>query len=196
MSEIISPHMSAAKIQLLSESFARAKNYLEYGIGGSTVLAAVSNLASILAIDSSDEWINKVKLEIEKSSFTGNINLIHANLGPTGDWGYPLDESMLKSWPSYYASPWSIFHTENRSPDLILIDGRFRTSCFLYSILNCESGTRILWDDYLNRPEYHFVENVLAPQGLVDDMAIFNVTSSINRNLASTLLFNNLFNLD
>ena len=51
MSEIMTPHMSDAKIQLLKDSLDRASHYLEYGIGGSTVLAAQKSLQSIIAID-------------------------------------------------------------------------------------------------------------------------------------------------
>jgi len=196
MTEIMTPHMSAAKIQLLNDSFDRATHYLEYGIGGSTVLAAQKSLQSIVAIDSSEEWIHKVKTDIEKCVYTGNINLLHANLGTTAHWGYPTDELMVKNWPQYYASPWISYRSLNLSPDLILIDGRFRTPCFLYSLLHCKNGTRILWDDYLNRPEYHFVEQVLAPQGLIDDMAVFTVVDDIDKELVAILLFANLFNLD
>ena len=67
---------------------------------------------------------------------------------------------------------------------------------FLYSLLQCKTGTRILWNEYLNKPEYHFVEKVLRPQGLVDDMVIFVVDKNIDKNLVIDLLFRNLFNLD
>jgi hypothetical protein len=96
----------------------------------------------------------------------------------------------------YYAAPWTSFQSQGIDPDLILIDGRFRVSCFLYSVLHCKPGVRILWDDYLNRPEYHFVENVLSPQGLIDDMTIFTTTENLDKKLATILLFENLFNLD
>jgi len=131
MTEIMTPHMSAPKIQLLNDSFDRATHYLEYGIGGSTVLAAQKSLQSIMAIDSSDEWIQKVKTDIEKCVYTGNINLLHANLGATGHWGYPTDELMVKNWPQYYASPWISYRSLGHSPDLILIDGRFTNPFFI-----------------------------------------------------------------
>ena len=44
--------------------------------------------------------------------------------------------------------------------------------------------------------EYHIIEKVLRPQGLVDDMVIFVVDNDINKNLAIDLLLQNLFNLD
>jgi len=196
MSEAIKPHMSDAKIQLLTDSISRSAHYLEYGMGGSTILASEKSLSTIVAIDSSEEWIRKVHSSIEKTVYSSNIFLMHADLGKTSDWGYPADENNLKNWPQYYASPWIKYLSLVLSPDLILIDGRFRTSCFLFSLLHCEPGTRILWDDYLERPEYHFVERALHPQGLIDDMAIFKVTEKIDKKLVTFLLFENLFNLD
>jgi hypothetical protein len=196
MSDNLKPLMSDAKIQLLSNSLDRASHYLEYGMGESTLLAAAKSLLSIVSIDTSEEWISKVHASLEKSKHKGNIHLLHTNLGKTLDWGYPVNELFVKSWPSYYTSPWIEYRNLCSSPDLILIDGRFRSPCFLYSILHCKAGTRILWDDYLNRTEYHFVEKVLPPQGLIDDMAIFTVNENIDKQLASILLFENLFNLD
>jgi hypothetical protein len=196
MSEDIKPHMSDAKIQLLNDSISRSKHYLEYGMGGSTILASKQSLTSIVAIDSSEEWIGKVHSSIEKTVYASNIYLLHADLGKTSDWGYPIDENKVKNWPQYYASPWIKYRRLELSPDLILIDGRFRTSCFLFSLLHSETETRILWDDYLERPEYHFVEKALRPQGLIDDMAIFKVTEKIDKQLVTFLLFENLFNLD
>lgn len=196
MSNIMTPHMSAAKIQLLNDSLDRATHYLEYGIGGSTVLAAQKSLRTIIAIDSSKEWVDKVKTDIEKSFYNGNINLLLADLGATSDWGYPTNDQLVKNWPRYYSSPWISYKALNAHPDLILIDGRFRTPCFLYSLLHCKNGTRILWDDYQNRPEYHFIEKILPPQGLVEDMAIFSANENIDKNMATILLFENLFSLD
>lgn len=196
MSDILKPFMSDEKIKLLSNSLDRASHYLEYGMGGSTLLAAEKSLISIVSIDTSEEWISKVKASLENSKITANIRLLYVNLGMTLVWGYPVDELEVKNWPQYYASPWIEYKNSDSSPDLILIDGRFRSPCFLYSIIHCKAGTRILWDDYLNRPEYHFVERVLPPQGIIDDMAIFTVNENIDVQLASVLLFGNLFNLD
>ncbi len=196
MSEPIAPHMSAAKIKVLTDSFARARHYLEYGVGGSTLLAAQSSLQSIKAIDSHRDWIEKVNASILSASHTGDIRLILVELGKTSDWGYPADESMIKSWPLYYTTPWTTYTEQDISPDLILIDGRFRVACFLHSLLQCKPGTRILWDDYRDRVEYHAIEQVLRPIGLVDDMAIFSVSADFNRALALRVLFEHLFNPD
>jgi len=196
MSEITTPIFSDAKIQLLTNSCDRARHFLQYGLGESTVIAAQKSLSSIIAVHSNEEWINKVHAAIGSSAYSGNIRLMHANLGIIGDKGNPEDELMIKSWPKYYTEPWVEFRKQGLSPDLILIDGHFQSQCFLYSLLQCDSGTRIIWNDYLNKSEYHFVEKILHPQGLIEDMAIFTVKNNIDRQLANILLFENLFNLD
>lgn len=196
MSEFIEKKMSAAKTQLLADSYFICSNYLEYGMGGSTVQAAQKSISNIISIDNNQDLVSEVKTEIEKSIYSGNINLLHANLGNTSQNGFPLNETTLKAWPQYYAAPWNEYKSLGLLPDLILVNGRLRTPCFLYSILQCRTGTRILWNDYLNKPEYHFVEKLLKPQGLVEDMVIFVVDKNIDKNLAIDLLFQNLFNLD
>lgn len=41
--------------------------------------------------------------------------------------------------------------------DLILIDGRFRVACCLHCYNIIDKNTCIIFDDFLNRPEYHIV---------------------------------------
>lgn len=195
MSELIRK-MSVAKTQVLSDSYFICTNYLEYGMGESTVQAAQKSINTIISIDNNEDLVGEVKTEIENSIYSGNINLLRANLGFTSMVGNSSNETILKDWPQYYIAPWSKYKDLNLSPDLILINGRLRTPCFLYSLIQCNAGTRILWNEYFNKPEYHIVEKVLRPQGLVDDMVIFVVDKGINKNLAIDLLLQNIFNLD
>jgi hypothetical protein len=188
--------MSDAKTQLLSDSYFICSNYLEYGMGESTVQASQKSISTIISIDDNEDIVGEVKKGIEKTIYSGDINLLHANIGFTSNKRNFLNETTLKDWPQYYVAPWDKYKNLNLIPDLILINGSLRIPCFLYSLLQCKTGTRILWNEYLNKPEYHFVEKVLRPQGLVDDMVIFVVDQNINKNLAIDLLFKNLFNLD
>lgn len=188
--------MSAAKTQLLADSYFICSNYLEYGMGESTVQASQKSISTIVSIDNNEDLVGEVKTEIENTIYSGDINLLHANLALTSQNSNSLSETILKAWPQYYVAPWDKYKNLNLIPDLILINGRLRTPCFLYSLLQCKTGTRILWNEYLNKPEYHFVEKVLRPQGLVDDMVIFVVDKNIDKNLVIDLLFRNLFNLD
>ena len=196
MSEAMTPQMSEGKIQLLNTSLSRANHYLEFGFGNQTVLASQKSLTTLVAVDSREFLLNKVKSEIETVNFSGNIKLLHANLGPTSNNGHPINEQMIKSWPQYYAGPWTSYHQLNINPDLIFINGQLRIACFLYSLMQCKAGTRILWNDYQNHSPYHVIESVLPPLALVDDMAIFKAPEEFDRSLALTILFENLFSLD
>jgi hypothetical protein len=45
-----------------------------------------------------------------------------------------------------------------KTSKLVLVDGRFRVCCFLTTLKFAEEGTKIFFDDYLDRPQYHFIE--------------------------------------
>ena len=47
-------------------------------------------------------------------------------------------------------------------PKLVLVDGRFRVCCFLTSLKFAEAGTKIIFDDYVNSPHYHFIEKYVS----------------------------------
>ena len=59
-------------------------------------------------------------------------------------------------------------------PDLILIDGRFRVSTFLSCVLKFP-GAKVLFDDYVDRENYHVVESVIKPKRTVGRIAEFKV---------------------
>ena len=79
-----------------------------------------------------------------------------------GSYGIPIFKSPtsknINKWKSYVQAPWKVIY--NQTPDLIFIDGRFRVACALYSIIMMRDypKTKILIDDYLNRPEYKIIE--------------------------------------
>ena len=51
-----------------------------------------------------------------------------------------------------------LYGDKKKSPKLVIVGGRFRVCYFLTSLKFAEEGTKILFDDYANRPHYHFVE--------------------------------------
>jgi hypothetical protein len=95
------------------------------------------------------------------------------DIGPTKAWGYPVSRNSTKHWPAYCIAPWKSLEACGMSPDLILIDGRFRVAAFLYSLLMAKKGTTILFDDYEKRNHYHVVEQVIKPVKLLGRMAEF-----------------------
>lgn len=190
------PAMSKERIQTLTEHLINSKVYLEFGMGGSTVLAARIGVPHIFSVDSSREWLDNITNEVSKIKIRSKIKLLHADLGRIGDWGHPINQEKISNWPSYYSGPWRTIKDYGISPDLVLIDGRFRVACFLYSILNLNPGSIIIWDDYLPRPEYHIIESILKPYQYVDSMALFKVTEPIDYQKTLTMLFDNLYNQD
>jgi hypothetical protein len=196
MTEMPMPHMSATCREALAAALKACTTYLEFGMGGSTTLAASLGVPDIISVDSSKEWVERMSSQISALTITGNIQLLHANIGETGEWGYPIDSINMINWPSYYSGPWQAVKTSGLRPDLVLIDGRFRVACFLYSLLHLEAGAKILWDDYCSRPEYHSVEVHIRPTCFYDDMAVFTVAESKDAGAIVSHLFSCLYVLD
>jgi hypothetical protein len=183
------PHMPEAECQALTAALQSAQSYLEFGMGGSTVLAAWLGVPQIVSVDSSEKWIAKVAGQIAPIQSSSQIELLHAPIGETLEWGFPKDTQMQSLWPDYYSKPWRVVH----DPSLVLIDGRFRVPCFLYSLLQLKPGAIILWDDYADRSEYHHIEQHLAPVAYFGKMAKFLVPSHINSAKIISSLFENLY---
>ena len=74
------------------------------------------------------------------------------------EWPRALNFSPVKSISVNTDYVWK----PKKTPKLVLIDGRFRVCCFLTSLKFAEEGTKILFDDYTNRPHYHFVEKYVS----------------------------------
>lgn len=194
MTEMPRPHMSEARVQALTEQLRRSRTYLEFGMGGSTALAAWLGVEHIVSTDSSPEWISNVHQQIAGlGTRSRSIQLLHADLGEIGDWGHPKNTEKIHNWPNYFHGPWKVVRQKGLEPDTVLIDGRFRVSCFLYSLGNLQPGATIVWDDYLYRPEYHVVEQILKPVRLADDMAFFEVPEHVDPRPVQTLLFDRLY---
>ena len=134
--------------------------YLEFGSGGSTVLASQLVRDSVIAVDSSREWLEKVAAAcpVERSA---SLALTHVDIGPVGNWGVPQDEATKPRWPDYHTSIWA--NPAAAYADLVLVDGRFRVACFIQAALRTAPGTLLVIHDYPERRGYHVVEEVARP---------------------------------
>jgi hypothetical protein len=167
------------------EQLAKARNYMEYGSGGSTVLAnkMVTNLVSV---DSDANLLGDVQRKLQENDQRAMTKLIHVNIGLTEHWGMPVftrpTRRRLRRWEGYAKAPWRYFRTISQQPDLILVDGRFRVACVLESLLSLSplSQTQILLDDYVDRPWYDVVEQ-FADRELVGRMAILRPRRLLDR---------------
>lgn len=147
-----------------------ANGYFEYGVGKSTIWALKNSCASIYGVDSSAEWITRV---LNESGNNVRLNLRHIDLGPLSDWGRPTTLEKIQDFKNYTASYWKEISVNDI--DLVLIDGRFRISCFYATLANAKPGCVVVFDDYRDRPLYSVVENDLKPLRFEGRQAIFKV---------------------
>lgn len=161
------PHAESAYVE---EMYAKAESILEYGSGGSTELAARLG-KSVISVESDKAWANRLTGVLAGISDRAKVH--HVNIGPTRKWGRPIDGSGFRSYPSYALSVWD--RADMVSPDLVLIDGRFRASCLVAVLLRAQRPTTVLFDDYLKRGYYHGVEKLARKEEMVGRMARFTV---------------------
>lgn len=169
----IKPSLDAGGLAALTEHLSKCESYLEYGCGGSTVLAAKSGVKRIIAVDTAQAWLETVEKNIR--GFSVDITLKHCDLGPVRTWGYPIDKQHIGRFHKYAILPWDIAKASGTTPQVIFIDGRFRVACFLYSLMAAKLGTIILFDDYMNRPPYHEVEKFCQRTEARGRMGVFVV---------------------
>lgn len=168
------PHMEQEGIDLLKSRLVGCEVFLEYGAGGSTVFAAMNGAGSIFSVESDRFFLEAVSDRLSGiKAVSTDFHQVYVDLGPTGDWGVPTDKTTAERWPNYCVKVWEEFLSSSNSPDLVLIDGRFRVACFLASLLFAKEGCTILFDDYVNRPNYHIVERFLKPASVSGRMAEF-----------------------
>ena len=143
--------------------------YGEYGCGQSTLWIARNTNNIILTVETSKKWADKI-IRLIPDINKLKIDLI--NLGQTVSYGYPKTYKKRKEFNLYCNSIWN--HKEF-VPEIVLIDGRFRVACFLTCLLKAKNGTKLIFDDYLNNPHYHLVEEFLKPKEYCGRQALFIV---------------------
>jgi len=185
------PFMPEAEVEHLTRTYAEAKVILEYGSGGSTKVAAHMPGKYIMSVESDRAWARALRAALDEPGFVSRAVIHHVDIGFTGPWGRPLDD---RAWRDYHAYPNSIWDQPwFRHPDVVLIDGRFRTACLATVLLRAERPVRVLFDDYGVRPLYHQLEDVIKPVQMVGRMAEFHVEPDQARQRAVGLLVGQFF---
>lgn len=174
------PHMEVSGINAMNLHLGKASTLLEYGAGGSTILAANTSIETIVSVESDSEFLSALEAKVRNQFPQLRFFPIHVDIGSTREWGYPLDDTHARSWPKYCSEPWDLCNRNRISPDLILIDGRFRVACFFITLLCARRGSVILFDDYFDRDHYHAVEKIITPQDAHGRMAEFIVEKDID----------------
>jgi hypothetical protein len=182
--------MEPSEVQELARHLVRARVYLEFGSGGSTLVALNAGVQQCYSVDSDAQWIEQLRLdpEIQRAEREGRLTFHVADVGPVGAWGFPTGASN-GTWRNYALGVWSVVR---RSPDLVLIDGRFRTACGAAALLRCPVGTTFMIHDYdvgePKRANYLLLANLAEMITVVGSLAVFRKHISFDSDLAADVL--------
>lgn len=151
---------------------------LEYGSGGSTILALKSNPNNFVFTCETDPlWLESVVADAEASHVSERLVKVYTDIGATKEWGYPTCFSA--KFLNASTRGWEVLRERKKHPDFVLIDGRFRVGCFLATLVNCEKHVQLLWDDWEGRNHYHIIENIIKPTRMIGRAALFDVPPNI-----------------
>lgn len=182
------PFMPAAVVERMQELLAGATCYLEYGTGGTTLLAGRLGVPLAYCVESDPSWLAAVDQRLKSTASEGRFVLLYADVGPVDQWGFPTAIPLGTAAGDYALGVWRRLGADGASPDVVLVDGRFRVACFLASLLRARPGTRIMFDDYLDRAYYRVVDAVVSPTAFHDRTAEFVVPDQVPREPAWDLL--------
>lgn len=165
--------LPAEEAEALRAAYDRARVILEYGSGGSTVLAAGLDGRTVFSVESDAAWLDRVEAWLAAHPPAADVRLHRGDIGATKGWGYPASNGAFRKWPGYVLSVWD--RPDFVQPDTILIDGRFRIACFLTALVRSTAPVTLLWDDYGDRPTYSRVEEFVRPTAVHGRLARFEL---------------------
>lgn len=170
--------------------------YLSYGAPDTLMMAMGAGVKDAVFVDSDLEILESLSYDFSlKMAGSGRrFYPVHAKIGKTKEFGYPVDNSEWTRYPLYALAAWNLCFEKGISPDVVLIDARFRVSCFLVSLSMANPGTFLLFDDYTDRPQYHVVEKLVKPMETHGRLAKFVVPEYFDTRLLTKLLLQNCNN--
>lgn len=163
---------------LVRQTYESASRILEYGSGGSTVLAASLGKPAV-SVESDGSWAQNMRTHLREHHPNSPVQVVHVDIGPTVAWGRPKFPKRNAAFHRYPLSVWDNISADEH-PDVVLVDGRFRVACFLTVAFHARKPVRLLFDDYLNRPQYHLIEEVARPVHSVENMAVFDLKPGLD----------------
>lgn len=162
------PYFDPEGVKAFKKQLAKATCYLEFGSGGSTVLADRAGIPSV-SVESDRGYAKAVQSQLRG----GKVKVLSPNIGITGPWGRPAFRRYAK-WRRYIEAPFPM----NPFPDFVLVDGRFRVACALATAQQAHAAgakTCLMFDDYERRTHYHVVEEYFGKPRFAGRAAFFEV---------------------
>jgi hypothetical protein len=173
------PHFDPDSAQWFAEQLAKAKNYLEFGGGGSTFEAARLGVPTI-TVENDRAFARALQKKLPLGS---EDELVISELGLTRKWGKPVftapTPKRVKRWSRYVNRPFELLAERSSSfPDLVLVDGRLRAACALETARRAAMlgvNTTLCVDDYTDRPALALLADQLGQPVLHGRMAVFQL---------------------
>jgi hypothetical protein len=165
------PHLDDETAQWLEEQLKGTKLYLEFGSGGSTLLANRLGVRTV-SVESDRFYAASVRHALANPEL---IEILTPAVGITREWGFPVFFKRRKG-RRYVTAPFHRF--DSQFPDLIMVDGRYRVACALESARQASRAgaeSRLLLDDYAQRPEYRVLEQYLGAPVRIGRAAMFTL---------------------
>jgi hypothetical protein len=165
------PHLDPETAKWLEWRLQRTKLFLEFGSGGSTVLANRLGTPTI-TVESDRFYGAAVQAAIMHDNLT---KMVFPKMGITKQWGMPVFFKKRKGL-RYAGAPFH--HLSEKFPDFILVDGRYRVACVLETARRAylaRSVAELMLDDYEGRPRYHALEDYLGIPQRIGRAAIFAI---------------------
>ena len=184
--------MTREEYQLFAELAEPARSIIEYGSGGSTIYSLVRG-KRVFSVDSNPDFHRfMLSIPVVSEKLGKDISLDYIDLGPTDTWGSPRTRDKVGDWPRYMAQPWTRINSMEPPVDLILVDGRFRVACFLYSLRRLhELGwplTLLLIHDFWDRPEYQVILPFVEEHKRAGTLGAFRMKEDVDMGEVSRLI--------
>lgn len=170
--ELTLPEAEAERVRT---AYRQARVILEYGSGGSTLIAAEMQGKTIFSVESDRNWAQMMRDWFARNPPAGDstVDVIWSDVGETREWGYPKTD---RHWQRYADYPLGVWQLPGfRQPDVVLVDGRFRAGCAMATAFLTTRPVMLLVDDYKRRKGYHAIEEFLGAPRLTGRMAEFEV---------------------
>ena len=166
-----SPHLEPNVTDWLERRLQTTKLFLEFGSGGSTVLANRLGVPSITV--ESDRFYAKA---VQKVITNGDLTtMVIPKMGITKAWGMPVFFRRKKGFRYVRAA---FDRLGGAFPDFILVDGRYRVACALETARRAylaRSTAQLMLDDYEGRVRYHVLEKYFGSPHRIGRAAVFHI---------------------
>jgi len=166
--------LSAAETIQLELQLAGRDSLLQFGCGNSTLVAA-RQARTIVCVDSDAGWLAEVGAKLARGAI--DFTPFHADIGPTGEHGFPAGDGRARDWPRYHVSVWRQL---SASPDAVLVDGRFRVACLLQALVHCKPDCLLLFHGFDDRPAYQAVLKHVDVLARVDSLAVLRAKQRLD----------------